>query len=454
MSNVIQVPFNFEPRWYQLPVFQAMDGAKGVPDSGIKRTMLLWHRRSGKDKACWNVLLNRAIQNVGNYFYVFPTATDARRALWRNIDKAGFALLDHIPSFAIKRKLDQEMFIELINGSTIQVLGLDKNPNASRGVAARGTVFSEFAFSQEEAYKTMVPAIREANGWAIFNSTPNGRNHYCNMWNRNINSPNWFCSKLQTLWPDRDNYSGLVLPEELQFIQDEDGLTTEDMEREFGVSFSTGMSGSYYSKQVEEAYSTDRVGEFPYIDYAPVDTFWDIGHKDNTVVWFRQRIGNKLVFIDYYEDSGKKLQEYVQMLADKGYEYGTHYFPHDGAQHNIQTGMRTSDMFSDMCNNYGISSDVWTLDKVGVQTGINAVRARFSRYCFDLKCTPGLKHLELYHRRYDRLNAVFGKDPVHDEHSDAADALRMEAISGNPLHDKFFEINNIQPPSSDTCPWL
>lgn len=436
--TVITVPHKFNPRPYQLELFKALD-------SGKKRAILRWHRRAGKDKACWCYLIKEAARVAGNYFYVFPTKTMARQALWENVDSSGFKLVNHLPKEFIKRISNQEMLIELNNSSTIRVLGYDKDPDSIRGIAAKGAVFSEFAFSDPDSYKNMIPALRESDGWVIFNSTPNGRNHFYDLWNATHQSERWFASQIQTYWPDRDNYSGLVKPEVFPQIIEEEGLTEEDVEREYGVSFNSGMKGSFYMDSIEKAYTSGRIAEFCYDDMYTVDTFWDLGVDDSTAVWFRQRIGNRLVFIDYFEESGKNLQFYVKMLESKGYKYGTHYLPHDARQRSLQTGSTTADMFEHLLtnsSNYGI---VEVLERAPVQDGINAVRSRFSRYHFDsVKCNTGLKKLELYHRRYDNRRAVFLKEPVHDSNSHAADAIRMEAISEDIRYDAFNKVNNIK----------
>tara|TARA_R100001143_G_C3352127_1_gene130154 strand:- start:70 stop:1449 length:1380 start_codon:yes stop_codon:yes gene_type:complete len=441
----ITIPHNFKPRDYQLKVFQAMDGIKDDPSTKKRRAILRWHRRAGKDKCCWCYLIKEAAQVPGNYFYVFPTKTMARQALWENVDSNGFKLLNHLPSQFIKRLSNQEMLIELNNGSTIRVLGYDKDPDSIRGIACKGAVFSEFAFSDPESYKTMIPALRESRGWAIFNSTPNGRNHFYDLWQNVRESDNWYASQLQTYWPDKDNYSGLVPKADFPMIIDEEGLTDEDVEREYGVSFSTGMKGSFYADHIERAYSDGRITEFVYDDMAKVDTFWDLGIDDSTAVWFRQKIGNKIIFIDYYEESGKDLKHYVKILESKGYEYGTHYLPHDAGHRSLQTGSTTADIFQDLCRAAKISDDVWVLGKTRVQDGISAVRAKFSRYHFDsFKCAAGIKNLELYHRRWDKRRNVFMKEPVHDFSSHSADALRMEAIAEDVVHDHFYKQNDFK----------
>jgi len=445
MSDSITIPYNFNPRPYQLELFKAMDGVIGQPDTKKRRAILRWHRRAGKDKCCWCYLLKEAAQVPGNYFYVFPTKTMARQALWENIDGSGFKLLDHLPREYIKRINNQEMLIEMVNGSTLRVLGYDKDPNSIRGIACKGAVFSEFAFSDPESYKTMIPALRESDGWVIFNSTPNGRNHFYELWQNVYNSPRWFASHLQTYKRKDPGYSGLIKEEDFPHIIEEEGLSQEDVEREYGCSFSTGMKGSFYMDNIDKAHTEGRITSLAYDDTLKVDTFWDLGVDDSTAVWFRQKLNNKIMLIDYYEGSGKSLQEYVKMLENKGYNYGTHYLPHDAQQRSIQTGTSTAQMFEDLLRQTQLSSDVWVLERLGVQDGINAVRGRFSRYYFDAgKCEDGLKKLELYHRRWDKKRAVFLKEPVHDGNSHAADALRMEAISEDIRNDGFYAQNDIQ----------
>lgn len=418
-QEVIQVPHNFTPRDYQLEVFKALD-------SGTKRVFMKWPRRHGKDKVCWTYLVKAAATTPGNYYYVFPYKTDARRALWENIDKSGFRTLDHLHPSLIKSKRNQDMVIELTNGSFIQFLGLDE-PDKIRGVAAKGVIFSEFAYQPADGYKIFSPVLRESGGWAIFQSTPQGRNHFYEMDMRIRNSKNWFYSSFQCLWPDRDDYNGDYMPiEELNLIQEEEGFSDEEMATEYGVSYAAGVKGAFYMNHIEKAREDNRIGCFPVDDHKYVDTFWDLGVSDSTSVWFRQIHEGKTVWVDYFEESGKDVAFYVDMLKRKGYNYRTHYLPHDGRNTSIQTGMSTADKFRDVCREAGVSSDVVACTKDrNIQDGINRVRAAFSRYYFNIGTTAdGVEKLGLYHRRYDKNRQVFLKEPVHDWTSHCADALR------------------------------
>ena len=59
------------------------------------------------------------------------------------------------------------MFIELINGSTIQLLGSD-NFNSLMGTNYFGVAFSEWALSDPESWVYIRPILAENRGCALF----------------------------------------------------------------------------------------------------------------------------------------------------------------------------------------------------------------------------------------------------------------------------------------------
>ena len=67
----IVLPHKFRPRRYQEPVMGALA-------QGIKRAVLLWHRRSGKEKTLINYTAWAMLNRVGTYFYIFPTYAQAK----------------------------------------------------------------------------------------------------------------------------------------------------------------------------------------------------------------------------------------------------------------------------------------------------------------------------------------------------------------------------------------
>ena len=167
---VIQLPFHFKPRPYQLPFFRAMDG-------GLKRAVLVHHRRAGKDKSAFNFMVKEAFKRVGIYYYFFPTYNQGRKVLWDGIDKDGFRFLDHIPKEVRKGDPNQtEMKQMLINGSMIQIVGSD-NVDTIVGTNPVGCVFSEYPLQDPSGWDFVRPILRENGGWAVFCYTPRGKNH-------------------------------------------------------------------------------------------------------------------------------------------------------------------------------------------------------------------------------------------------------------------------------------
>lgn len=334
----IQIPFNFEPRPYQLELFANIErigpGARAV---------LRWHRRAGKDKACWCYMIYKAAIVAGNYYYVFPTAAQGRKALWETTDTDGFAAIDHIPKMEGVNINSQEMrvIIPTFDGkrSIIRIIGLDKNKDGIRGVSCKGAVFSEFAYQDPDAYKPLMPSLRESGGWAIWNSTPQGRNHMYDLELGAVKSlmekkeeSKWFFSHLQVLHPDQPGYSGLLKPEDMIEIQDEEGLTDDDMEREYGANYDIGAKGSIYGWYIQKAREEGRVGLYPYDNNFPVHTFWDLGFSasDPTSIWCVQYIQDTIRFIDFMEVYQTPIPGIVaNVLSTKEYDYVEHTLPHD-----------------------------------------------------------------------------------------------------------------------------
>jgi hypothetical protein len=448
MTN-ITIPHNFTPREYQFKLFNAFD-------SGIKNILLRWCRQIGKDTCCWALMVREAVRVPGNYFYIFPTSTDAKRALWEKIMDDGSKLLNMLPDGddikigdkkLIQTKSNMEMKIELFNGSTIRVLGCDAKEDKIRGITPQGVVFSEFAFSQFGVYKAMQPAlankVREAENrgcWQILNSTPNGRNHFYDMYMGLKESKDWFVSTQQCFWPEKEGYIHIHEQSYFDDLVNSGIMTWEDIEREYGCSFEAGLKGSFYAEDIEKARESNRIGNYIYDSSYPVYTGWDVGVYDQTVVWFFQVIGNSTIFIDYKAwDIPLGASGYVGYLAEKPYKYEEHYLPHDAAnrrvgQHNV---VSTLDLLDEALSNCKKMTGIFiSVEKPhNKQHAIDLVRTQFPTYCFDKeRCRDGIRHIELYHRKYDKKKQTFSKDPSRaGNHSHTADALQSCSISINGL---------------------
>jgi hypothetical protein len=410
--KTITLPYNFIPRDYQLPLFEAMD-------RGIKRAVLSYHRRGGKDLACWNLMLKKAMERVGNYFYIFPEYSQARKSFWDNITEDGVRFLDYCPKEITKKMLNHEMKIFLVNGSIIQVVGSDK-PDSLRGSNPVGVVLSEFAWQNPSIWLAILDSILEKNGgWAIFNSTPQGKNYFYTLLKHAESNPEEWYSTVVTI-----EDSKLIDPESLK-IKLSQGISQEMLDQEYYCSFDVGKLGAYFAKQLKEAAKEKRIGKVIYDKNFLVYTAWDIGISDAMAIVFFQKIGNEIFVIDHYENSGFPLQHYIDVLREKSYNYATHYLPHDGKKRDAASGSTFVQVARESGYQFSIIENKLTLLE-----GIEKIRGIFSRiYIDEDKCDYLIKCLGEYHSEWDDNAKIFRNRPLHNWASHSTDAFRYMCLA-------------------------
>lgn len=192
-------------------------------------------------------------------------------------------------------------------------------------------------------------------------------------------------------------------------------------------AFKVSTEGTYYAVQLAAARRDGRIGRVPHVSNVPVNTFWDIGGRDGTAIWFHQKIGAEHRFIDFEEAWGEPYSYFISRMQARGWVWGTHYLPHD-ADHMRQQGPRLASprqMLEELAPGWRFD----TVERVDdVLTGIQMTRAKFSEAYFDeTNCAAGLAHLSLYRKEWNDRLAVWSDRPRHDEHSEAADAIRQWA---------------------------
>lgn len=445
MTKTVTIPYDFDLRPYQLELFEFLD-------SGGRRAFLRWCRRSGKDLTCINYMFKAMLERPGNYYYILPIYAQGRKAIFEGKTKAGRPYLDHMPKEYIKGNVNKnEMTFETINGSRFRIVGGDNYDTSIVGTGFAGCVISEFALQQPNLMNFLRPILRESNAWLILNGTPRGQNHMFKQEQSIAGDESWHTSIVQTLWPDLPNYYEVATQEDI--LKDvKEGMPMDMVEQEYGVSYSAGVKGAYYADQVIEAKQQGRVGQFPVDNHRWVDTFWDLGKNDSTVIWFRQQVDGKLIWVDYYEDTGKSPADYVQILQEKGYRYKTHYMPHDADHNRLEGCLKT--IFETCMESAGIASDICIAEKPQTKRyAIDKVRSRFSKYYFNESlCADGLAKLALYHRKFNEKDQVFLDMPVHDWTSHAADALSTEALTAE-VNDHSQFANSEQKIISNFNPW-
>lgn len=387
--------------------------------SGTKRAVLVWHRRAGKEKTCWNYLISKAVQKVGIYYYFFPHFSQGRKILWDGVDKDGFRFLDHIPSELIDGTPNStEMKIRLRNGSLIQIIGTN-NIDSIVGTNPIGCVFTEYALQDPRAWQLIRPILVENGGWAVFNFTPRGANHGKDLFDMAQKNPDWFCQILTV----KD--TGVVSEDDIQ-KERVAGMSEDFIQQEFYCSFTLGVEGSYYAKYLQECRDENRISKVPWAKQSRVNTAWDLGYGDSCSIIFYQCIGNEIHIIDYHEGHGEGLPYYAGILKDKPYIYADHFAPHDIDSHAFSNGLSAREVGAGL----GIKFITLPTLKLRLEDGIEAVRGIFPRvYIDETKCAYLIKCLENYRKEFDMKMETYKDRPRHDKWSHGADAMRYLAIA-------------------------
>ena len=192
-------------------------------------------------------------------------------------------------------------------------------------------------------------------------------------------------------------------------------------------AFSKSTEGKFFAKQVASARSQGRIRDLPYVQHVPVNTFWDIGHRDGTGIWIHQHIHPNHRFLAYIEGWQEPYDTFIRQLDALNVTWGKHYLPHD-ATHERQDAHRVWTPLSVLTE----MKPTWTFEIVPrveeKQHAISAVRQVFGECLFDQTgCKQGLDHLSSYAKTWRPQTATWSDAPLKDEHTEAADAFMQFA---------------------------
>lgn len=419
----IELPNNWDPRPYQLPSWRAWQ-------NGVKRFLLIWHRRAGKDDWALNLTAVAAHQRVANYWHCLPMYEQARKAIWEAINPhTGKRRIDEAFPLELRKRTDNgSMTIELKCGSIWKVVGSD-NPNSLVGAPPAGIVFSEWALANPSSWAYLAPILAENGGWAAFITTPRGRNHVKSMLDMAQDNPAWYC---EVLTPNETGFPVALVEEQRAEYHGIFGVDAGDalIDQEYWCSFEAAILGAYFGREMLNAEMDGRIAQVDYDPMLPVHTVWDLGVGDNTAIWFYQQHFSQVRLIDYYEASGYAVTHYTDMLNERGYKYGLDWLPHDarvrewtnaGPEGLAKTRLQT---LIELKRNPRI------VPQHSLADGINAARRLIPSVVFDkARCERGMECLRQYRRIWDDKLKVFRDEPLHDWASHGASAFRYLALA-------------------------
>lgn len=197
------------------------------------------------------------------------------------------------------------------------------------------------------------------------------------------------------------------------------------------------MDGSIYASQIMGLREDGRLNrEFPPDAHRPIYTAWDLGISDYMSIWWIQPTGTgEWLVLGNYTANRLPIDHYIGVLRERDAEWGRCalcFLPHDGGHHDHHY-----ETWADALRKAGYSvrtvpptRDLWM--------GVERVREVLEHAVFHARCgeptvanmrsyPSGLDALQNYRLADAGVQGAIPVQPLHDEFSHAADALRTFA---------------------------
>ena len=396
---------------------------------------------------------------------VIAQSEDVAKTIFR--DKVCFAYNNLPPSLKAAMPLDRDSASELLfahNNSSIRVATSARSGTLQYlHISEFGKICAKFPERADEVITGSIPAV-PTNGMVFIESTAEGQDgHFYKISKRaedlmisgkKLNPKDykfhfypWHGEGKYTTNPDNVLITGkdhqyfdkieeevkckISIEQRAWWIMTRDSEFSgeeEKMWQEYPSTpkeaFQKSKEGCYYTVQMTKARKDGRITTVPYKEGFVVNTFWDIGNSDGTGIWLHQKIGQKDHFIKYIEGWGEPYNYFIKELNKLDYIWGTHYLPHDGNHERQGERSNISPMAS--IKKLGLKN-VEIVPRVNeISHGIQATRDSFSTCWIDEEeCKEGIIHLDSYRKKINKTTGAFTDTPVHDVHSEGADAFRQ-----------------------------
>ena len=396
--------------------------------------LLVIGRRGGKTTTVFSeIIVPELVKKVQTIVAVYPTAKMGFKNFWNNIENDGFKTIEHIPKELIKRQSNDEddMRIELINGSVFMVLGAG-NAEALRGANGKLYWFDEFADMPIEAVNVVAPITDANGGKRIYTGTPkidgiNGETMRRMHVSFKKDPTKYTCYVKATEYMSEPQLEkvrqGYILRNGNDFKYKQEML----------LDWGQSSSASYYGQIMSRKDKDGSIGQFPWNKAFPVYTAWDLGKADSMVVLFFQFFKGRPRIIDIIEKEGSNIKAMAKELKAKPYVYGWHFLPHDAMQVRQAQTASQAQAAKQILEDLGLRRIIIVPRTPIKFTSIQRARSVMLQCYFDeTNCAAGITHLECYRKVWSKPHAMFTTEPVHDEHSETADAFQQLACGWTP----------------------
>ena len=346
------------------------------------------------------------------------------REIQRSITESVHALLvEQINDMGMQHvyEVQKTTIINRLNGTEFLFAGLRTNIANIKSIPGITRVWVEEAQTVSKAsMAVLIPTIRSEGSeiWLSFNPELEDDPIYQDY----VVTPPDDAIVVKINWQDNKWFPDVLRKEK-------DSLRKKNYQEYLNVwegQCKQSVDGAIFADEIRKASEEQRLTKVPIKAGIPVNTFWDLGQSDNTAIWFVQIIGMEYRVVDYYQNSGYKMEHYIETLIEKGYNYEEHCLPHD-AEHEQLAAKSTikQQMVTAISNNPRLGKNVRIVPRIAKKAlGIDAARSIFGQCVFDKeKTADGLQCLRHYAYVRDAETGRVSKEPKHDDYSHGADAF-------------------------------
>lgn len=197
-------------------------------------------RRFGKSFYAAATTLIEALKDENEYgynvknkkvWYVAPTFQQAKDAVW--------SILKDMGRDVIESTVENTATIRLVNGREIQLKGSDR-PDTLRGSGLSYVVLDEYAFMKPDVWEEIIlPTLTEVKGSALFIGTPEGKNHFYDIYCEALEEQNddW------EAWHFKSIDNPILPKEDIEKVKQK--ISTYSFKKEFEASFETVGGGVF-----------------------------------------------------------------------------------------------------------------------------------------------------------------------------------------------------------------
>jgi len=396
-------------------------------DKQFRYKVLYGGRSSGKSHTVAKKLILRAIKSPLRILCTRQLQNSindsVHKLLSLQIEEMGLVSFFSITKTSIKGK----------NGSEFVFKGILHNVQEIKSTEGIDICFIEEGESiTEHSFNIIDPTIRKPNSeiWIVFN-TRYKQDYLYSHFISNKPPPNSLIIKMNyndnPWFPD-------VLNQQMEHMKKTDYNLYRNIW--LGELLET-VTGSIFGKQISDTRQENRIINIVIQRNCEVDVYFDLGKSDNTAMWFVQRVGSEIRLIDFYEASQEEVEHYTKYLKSLDYNYGTFYMPHDADHDRLGMSRNIKQQFLD-----GGIKPITIVERIpSKRTAIELAREIFPQCYFHSgdndrgkRVAQGIEHLSLYRYKFNDKNGVFNSTPLHDIHSNGADAFQAIAqakISNN-----------------------